>query len=234
MAKEKIKSIEFCPVCAADNVAQELLHEHGGRHGHFCMRGHEFNDMEDLGRLMTNNLVTIQKFKRQLNQVQVDVPKEPPKVPELEKPKEQSGKKAYAQSLIENSVEVVIENSQESGIANLKSALPETDVSVSIGRVDKVRLESILGSFNDSSTLFGSVFAMNEELGQLRDKFNRSIKATPNGSVGEEGNGDMAFRAIIPERHVQPIKDLAEGNGLTVEEYMNSRIEEGMDGMWYY
>ena len=38
----------------------------------------------------------------------------------------------------------------------------------------------------------------------------------------------------IPERHVQPIKDVAEAQSMSIERYMQAMFEDGLDNLWYY
>jgi nitroreductase len=92
--------------------------------------------------------------------------------------------------------------------------------------IDCARLAGLLGDFTDSSSLFGAVFALNQE---LRDT--KELLAMAQGVT--EGTGDVTIQLTIPERHVASIKDVAEANEMDIGRYMNLRVTEGLDAMWF-
>jgi hypothetical protein len=110
---------------------------------------------------------------------------------------------------------------------------PPPDNRVYIDDIDKQRIESILGPFGDSSTLFGNLFAMNETIKDLREKLQRAEDRIVISQIRKMG-GDHSLSLSIPERHVQPIKDIADSGGMSVERYMQAKFEEGLDNLWYY
>jgi hypothetical protein len=121
---------------------------------------------------------------------------------------------------------------------DITNPLPTTGVrAINITPIDVVRLTSLLGTFKDSSTLFGSVFALQQELKDTKELLQRAQSARNVANVGESPKvigGDAIIQLVIPERHVGPINDIAEANGMDITRYMNAKIEDGLDSMWYY
>lgn len=111
--------------------------------------------------------------------------------------------------------------------------LPASDTRIYIDDIDRERIISILGDFGDSSTLFGNLFAMNENLKDLREKLQRAEDRLMLSQVRKVG-GDHSVTLSIPERHVQPIKDVAEVQAMSIERYMQAMFEDGLDNLWFY
>lgn len=110
---------------------------------------------------------------------------------------------------------------------------PPPDNRIKIDPIDHERLKSLLGDFGDSSTLFGMIFAMNEQRKDLQEKLERAEARIIVGSIRPLG-GDLPLNIQIPERHVQPLKDIAESGGMTIDRFMQARIEDGLDNGWYF
>jgi hypothetical protein len=109
------------------------------------------------------------------------------------------------------------------------------DTDISIDETNKERLESLLGDFNDASSLVGRVFAMNEERKDLQDLIRNAKKM----KVGEDdgkvlAGGDLEIKVIIPERHALPIVDFAHSWSSSVTRYINERIAVLLDDMLFY
>ena len=121
---------------------------------------------------------------------------------------------------------------------DITNPLPTTGIKgVMISPIDVVRLTSLVGSFRDSSTLFGSVFAIQQELKDTKELLQRAQSARAVASIGSGPKvigGDVIVQLVIPERHVGPIQDIAEANGMDITRYMNAKVEDGLDSMWYY
>jgi hypothetical protein len=111
------------------------------------------------------------------------------------------------------------------------SAPPDTRMRIE--EVDRLRLESVLGKFTDSSSLFGAVFAMNEQMKDMRERVERAEARVLSGQIRKIG-GDVPITLMIPERHVQPLEDVAKSGQMSLERYMNSRVEDGLDNLWFY
>lgn len=109
----------------------------------------------------------------------------------------------------------------------------DIDDRIKIDPIDHERLKSLLGDFRDSSTLFGMVFALNEQIKDLQEKLQRAEARIIVGTIRPLG-GDLPISIQVPERHVQPLKDIAESGGMTVDRFMQARIEDGLDNGWYY
>jgi hypothetical protein len=107
------------------------------------------------------------------------------------------------------------------------------DKSIVIGPVDFVRLTQLLGHFTDSSSLVGSVFAINQQLLDAKELYER-LSARAQVSKTRKLGGEETFEAIIPERHVEPIRAVAEANNMSVDRYMNAWLEEACDNNWCY
>jgi len=108
------------------------------------------------------------------------------------------------------------------------------DNRIKIDPLDKERMAGLLGAdFTDSSMLFGLIFAQNENIKDLREKVERAeARVMVAGNVRKLG-GDFQITVSIPERHVESIKDVAESGGMSIERYMQARIEDGLDNLWY-
>lgn len=107
------------------------------------------------------------------------------------------------------------------------------DTRIKIDDIDKERLQSIVGPFGDSSTLFGAIFAMNESMKDLREQLERAAARVVAGQVRKIG-GDYPMVYNVPERHVQPVKDVAEAGGMSIERYLQAQFDEAMDNLWVY
>ena len=121
---------------------------------------------------------------------------------------------------------------------NITNPIPTNGVKgMNIAPIDVVRLTGILGSFTDSSSLFGSVFAISQELKDTKELLQRAQSAKAVASSGNSPRvvgGDVVVQLLIPERHVGPINDIAISNGMDITRYMNARVEFGLDSMWFY
>jgi hypothetical protein len=108
------------------------------------------------------------------------------------------------------------------------------DDRIKIDPIDKERMRSLLGAdFTDSSSLFGLIFAQNENIKDLREKVERAEARVMVQTMPRKIGGDVPITVNIPERHVEPIKDIAESGGMSIERYMQAKIEEGLDNLWY-
>ena len=98
--------------------------------------------------------------------------------------------------------------------------------------IDLLRLQSILGNFTDSSSMFGAVFAMNEQMKEMREQVTLAESRASASQIKAIG-GDVVISVVIPERHVESITDISKSGQMTMEKYMNDRIEDGLDNAWY-
>lgn len=106
------------------------------------------------------------------------------------------------------------------------------DDRIKIDKIDQERIRSFLGDFNDSSTLFGLIFAMNEQMKDLREKLERAETRVMASQVRKIG-GDHEVTVNIPERHVQTTKDTAESGGMSIERYIQANLESALDNGWF-
>lgn len=122
-----------------------------------------------------------------------------------------------------------------------------TGTGVLIEKDDKIRIEAILGQeFTDSSSLFGALFSLNEELNDVKANLAtlQAAKAaaaakTPGtgpsaGTIGFQPNGDMTILAVVPEVFASPLKDIAEANGMDAAAYFNDVVENGFKNGWFF
>jgi hypothetical protein len=121
---------------------------------------------------------------------------------------------------------------EKSNNAAAAKVFQDIEGKIVIDRIDKERLESLLGKFNDSSTLFGLIFAFNEQLKDLNEKLQRAEAKATVGKV-RRVEGDYPVEINIPERHVQPLKDVAESGGMSLERYIQTQAEDAMDNGWW-
>lgn len=101
-----------------------------------------------------------------------------------------------------------------------------------VNEIDQQRLKTVLGNFTDGSSLFGAVFALNEELKYAKSRVER-LDAGTEVIKTENLGGDMPITVIIPEAHVQTLKDTSSGFGMSVDKYMTLRVSEGLTNRWY-
>lgn len=118
-------------------------------------------------------------------------------------------------------------------IVSAKIEKQPTDIS--IDEINKARLETLLGEFNDSSSLVGRVFAMNEELKELKDVIKTSKKSKVDAEDGViVASGELKVECFVPENHVQPMIDMAHSYSQSVQRYMNERLIDLFDNMLFY
>ena len=121
---------------------------------------------------------------------------------------------------------------------DITNPLPTTGVKgMMLSPMDMVRLTSMVGNFSDGSSLFGSIFAINQELKDTKELLSRAQNAKAVANIGSGPKvlgGDVAIQLIIPERHVGPIHDISDANGMDITRYMNAKVEDGLDSMWFY
>jgi hypothetical protein len=201
------KRSDMCPRCYLENgVDEPIVYHLGSTQPMKCKNGHVFDDREELSRLT----------KQMLDQKRALAPKADPPPPQIEEP------------------EAKIDG-------DITNPLPTSGVKgVNISPIDVVRLTSLLGSFRDSSTLFGSVYALTQELNDTKEMLKRAQSARAVANTGSNqpppkvAGGDVIVQLVIPERHVGPLNDIAEANGMDLTRYMNAKVEDGLDSMWYY
>ena len=128
---------------------------------------------------------------------------------------------------------------EENKIGNSTNPIQVNIRSMVISAIDMERITGLIGTFRDSSTLFGTIYALTQELAETKELLKRAMDAKavsrpsgPPGTVRAIG-GDALIQVIIPERWVGPIKDIAEANGMDSTRYMNARIEDGLDNQWF-
>lgn len=115
-----------------------------------------------------------------------------------------------------------------------------------IDKENRARISALVGEFNDAATLFGTIFALSQDIRDLQDQLKAAMsaqqasagaQARPAGDdpgMLREHAGDMAVTVLIPERHVVPLKDIAEAQGTDVPSYVNTIISGGLDNSWFY
>jgi len=124
------------------------------------------------------------------------------------------------------------EDEEKSNNAAAANVFQNLEGKIVIDRIDKERLESILGKFGDSSSLFGLIFAFNEQIKDLQEKLKRAEDKMAVSKV-RKIEGDYPLEIQIPERHVQPLKDVAESGGMSLERYIQAQAVDAMDNGWW-
>ncbi len=201
----KERKQDMCPTCyLKDGLDEPLTYRLGSTQPLKCGRGHEFGDREEISQLTA-----------QMNQAKRDLE------PKIEKP-------------------VPTLDELPKPAVDITSPINPGDArGINVSPVDFIRLTSILGHFTDGSSLFGSVFALQQQLEETklllqRATDARAVSKTGSGPGVQKLGGDISIELVIPERHVGPIKDIAEANGMDVQRYMNAKVEDGLDSYWYY
>lgn len=205
MATPKERKQDMCPRCYLDGGKDEpLQYKLGSTQPLRCGAGHVFEDREELSTLSAQ----MNEARRIAN---------PPPPPPPPQPVDES------KLLESHPTDPIPTESAVKGII--------------ITPIDFVRLSSLVGHFTDSSSLVGAVFALNQELQDTKELLRRAHDAKKVASAGSGPRklaGDVAIEVLIPERHVGPIQDIAEANAMDISRYMNAKIEDGLDAMWYY
>lgn len=112
-------------------------------------------------------------------------------------------------------------------------AVKSTDITIS--EIDKARLTTLLGEFNDASSLIGLVFALAEEKKELKDTMKRAKRLKVDEADGKVlVSGDLEIQVFVPERHVEPIRDMAHTWNRSIAEYVNERLTILLDDMMLY
>jgi hypothetical protein len=114
---------------------------------------------------------------------------------------------------------------------------------VVISADDYQRISAKVGDFPDGATLFGKIHSLfmdinnlTEELNNLRTKQSQAATAPASSDPAPVAvaGGDMKLEIVIPEQHVQPIKDMAEATHTSTVRYVNGVIESGLANGWFY
>jgi hypothetical protein len=205
------KRQDSCPKCYLEQGQDvPIVYNLGSTQPLQCKSGHVFEDREELSNLT----------RQMLDQKKALAPKAevpPPVLEETLPPVDETNK-----------------------IGQSTNPLPTDGVKgMVIPPIDMVRLTSLLGTFRDSSTLFGTVYALTVELGETKELMRRMNDAKTVSKVPVAGappkaiGGDIIIQLVIPERWVGPIGDIAEANGMDITRYMNAKVEDGLDNQWY-
>lgn len=211
------KKQDLCPKCYLEQGQDvAIVYNLGSTQPLKCKNDHVFDDREELSTLTRQ---MIEQKKALAPKAEVQPPKDEPLPP--------------------------VDVTNKAG--NSTNPLPTEGVlGMNISPIDMVRLTTLLGmKFQDSSTLFGLVFAVKQELANYKELLQRAeaarkvansgTNAPPNaGGAPRAIGGDVAIQLVIPERHVASLKDIADANGMDITRYMNAKVEDGLDNMWYY
>lgn len=104
-----------------------------------------------------------------------------------------------------------------------------------LDEINKARLEALVGDFNDASSLVGRIFALNEEKKAAEKTIKNARRLKIDREDGEVvASGDLKIELFIPERHVEPLVDLAHSWNKTVGEHINERAATLFDDMLFY
>jgi len=103
-----------------------------------------------------------------------------------------------------------------------------------IDEINFARISGILGHFTDASSLFGSIFALQQELQDTKELQQRAEASKKLLEGPRRLNGDAMIQLIIPERHVESVKGVAEANAMDETRFMNSVVELGLDNGWFF
>ena len=207
------KRNDLCPRCYLENgVDEPLVYKLGSTQPLKCGNNHVFDDREEL------SVLTRQMLERKKSLApKVDLP--PPVVDEPLPPPD-----------LENEAGESTNPLDTKGVQGMV-----------IPPIDMVRLTTLLGTFRDSSTLFGTVYALTQELKDTQELLRRAQAARAVANTGSKQpesvramGGDVAIQLVIPERHVGSLNDIAVANGMDITRYMNAKVEDGLDSLWYY
>ena len=105
---------------------------------------------------------------------------------------------------------------------------------------DRLRIESIVGPFSDGSSLFGAIFALKDQIEDLKVELanaqtahKTAVSKIP-GAKPKVAGGDTEVIATIPADHVAPLQAIAEANNMDWVVYFNSVVDHGLKSGWFY
>lgn len=213
---EQKKPGQQCPLCFGQmNIEEPLVTQPGSRAFPYCNKGHEFPDQEELQKLMIRTFP-----KKQAAPVLMPFRPPPPqpttssalKIPPPG-PRPAAGE------------ETATENPRQQD---------DTGDEIRIDKINFVRLSGILGHFTDASSLFGAIFALQAELLDSKELLERSEAARKLSAGPRRLGGDSVVQVVIPETHVEGVKQAAESNEMDIERYINSVVELGLNNGWFF
>lgn len=112
------------------------------------------------------------------------------------------------------------------------------DGKIEIGPIDFARISSIIGHFTDSSSLYGAIYALSEELSRVKAELETVRKAkvvqAEKSDFGLQKGGDVLVSVVVPERYVEPITQVAEAAGVDFHTYISDMIAHAMDNGWLF
>lgn len=219
MPTNKPRPADPCPLCMIQTgIIEPLQFQPGSKTNHFCLKGHDYPDRDQLQELMKQALPLKQKLVVQQATIIQPVGSAPPA------PEPSPATHDFT----------VVEGPAETPTDGQPLILTHVgDKVISIGPLDFARIAGIIGHFTDSSSLFGAIYALQQQLADERELRQRVDDAKKIGTIHKIG-GDMPVEIVVPERHVEPVKDIAEANQMDITRYVNAMVEHALDNGWFF
>ena len=217
----KVKPVDNCPLCYLERGTYEpMQYQPGGKYGHTCAKGHEYSDSASLAQLIMD------AFPKKTPTAVPPPPKSPPAVQPLNIPGPPKPADVPPDSVAGATPSVPP--------VSIEVEHPATIARIGIDDINFVRLTNILGHFTDASSMYGSVFSLQKELLDTKEQVERLQAAKTLADGPRPLGGDLTIHVIIPERHADAVKNVAESHNLDIARFMDSVIERGLDNNWFF
>lgn len=211
-----------CPLCFMQSNIHEPIIMLGSKNFPHCAKGHEYPEREDLSNL------SMQAFPKP-----TPVPLPPPsRSPQPVQPLDSSGGTKLVG--VPGPKGASGGGNDQIGPGDPESPAPQSVPGMVIDEINFARISGILGHFTDASSLFGSIFALQQELQDTKELQQRAEASKKLLEGPRRLNGDAMIQLIIPERHVESVKGVAEANAMDETRFMNSVVELGLDNGWFF
>ncbi len=214
----------FCPDCYLfDGVDQRINPVRVGAITS-CPRGHKWEEMDDFDKRMA---LATRKRKASETGVLDLTPEQRQALEKHRREAEERGPNNPTQEELDKPV---------------KPFAAPKGKEIIVYQSDYDRLSNLLGQFQDSASLFGAVFALQQDLTQAQETVaNMQLEILKKAGApadpqnpNQVKNGDQAVVVYIPERHVNAMEQIAEANGVDVETYVRGIVETGCDSGWFF
>jgi hypothetical protein len=208
-----------CPLCYLTNRVYEPLMMQGPKNFPCCAHGHEYPEREDLTLLMT------QAFPKPTPAPVPFPPRSPQPVQQLD---------SHPPKLNLPGPKGAPDESREEKKQTSREIPTESSSRIGIDEINYVRMSDILGHFTDASSMYGAIFALHQELLDTKELLQRAETSKKVAEGPRRVGGDAVIQLIIPERHVESVRNIAEANSLDETRFMNSAVELGLDNGWFF
>lgn len=126
-------------------------------------------------------------------------------------------------------------------VKTVPATVQAAEMDIVVGRENVARITDIIGEFSDASSLYGGIYSLAQDLKTAKEELNLARKSLSPAATKELNptmqvlaSGDMPITVLVPERYVQPLKDISEANAAEVPDYMQNIITSGFENGWFF